>query len=328
MKIFFKLMILFLLIIISTEIYAYSVDDLDIINSFDIDLNHWDNFTCHISSPIFEIPKVNENNVSNLPPAGAYTIDDILSFPNIYIYNNNDNKIYCYLKDNKTSSVTGIYKWEYRGYINFDSGGNTLTYVYDNDNETWQFVSSISSGSIPHSSASFPDDNLYIIGGNTNIYDYTIKSGNYTGIPNNDYVLYTPEMSINLNPKIEFKVVQTGTRTGNVELIKKNWDSHIYYIKDVKSELERLQNDEILSRTHSRVKYYEGPISIEYGEYVLGLIFDNEGNVVYSNISDSVTLNYDSLLDNTHKLHLDKENEDTYYLSIHGYEERRLCKGI
>jgi len=123
------------------------------------------------------------------------------------------------------------------------------------------------------------------------------------------------------------KVVQTGTRTGHVEFTPVNWDSHMYYIKDDMDELVRLIAEEDLSIIHNKVKKYDGPIDIEYGEYVMGMLFENDGDTLcFSEISDTVTIDYDSLLDNTHKLYLDKENENIYYLSIHGYQDGDYIK--
>ena len=147
---------------------------------------------------------------------------------------------------------------------------------------------------------------------------------------NSNFICYTDktfsEILINSSefnrPSIDMKTVQTGTRTGHVEFTKKNWDSpHMYYVKDDMDELVRLLAEEELSVTHPQVKHYDGPIDVEYGEYVLGMLFDNNGNMVFSKISDSVTIDYDNLTETTHGLYLDKENEDTYYLSIHGYQD-------
>ena len=165
----------------------------------------------------------------------------------------------------------------------------------------------------------------------SNLYSFNVvptngitvaKSSNFICYTDNTFTDILIDSSIYNKPSIDMKTVQTGTRTGHVEFTKKNWDSpHMYYVKDDMDELVRLLAEEELSVTHPQVKHYDGPIDVEYGEYVLGMLFDNNGNMVFSKISDGVTINYDNLTDITHGLYLDKENEDTYYLSIHGYQD-------
>lgn len=124
-----------------------------------------------------------------------------------------------------------------------------------------------------------------------------------------------------VKPSIEINTVRTGVKTGYVEFTSKNWDSHMYYIKDDMDELVRLIAEEELSVIHPQVKHYDGPVDIEAGEYVMGILFDDDGEMIFSQISDGLEVNYDSVTDTSHHLYLDKENEDTYYLSIHGYKD-------
>lgn len=238
-----------------------------------------------------------------------FIADDINNYSKIYGINFNNNKLYCAvlpLFSKGGLPITYLCLTSKNGSLYCGTRGfSFIIYIYDFDNNSWSCNSwSTSLGSYFN----------YIIG-----FDNEVKIYDSTDLETAN-VLFDSADFIE-QPSIKLNTVRTGVKTGYVEFTPKNWDSHMYYIKDDMDELVRLIAEEELSVIHPQVKHYDGPVDIEAGEYVMGILFDNDGEMIFSQISDGLEVNYDSVTDTSHHLYLDKEDEDTYYLSIHGYED-------
>lgn len=242
-------------------------------------------------------------------PFNNFVEQDIDTYTKIYGVNFNNNKLYCAvlpLTEKGGLPINYLCLTGKNGSLYCGSKGSSFViYEYNFESDTWNYKS--------YSDSIFTWFNFCVgFDNELKIYDSTnISSAN---VLFHDGMYNTPE--------IELKTVRTGTKSGYVEFIPKYWNSpHMYYIKDDMDELVRLIAEEELSVIHPKVKYYDGPVDIEVGEFVMGMLFDDDGNMIFCEISDGIEVDYDVLYDKSHNLYLDKNDEDTYYLSIHGYQE-------
>lgn len=232
---------------------------------------------------------------------------DNTKYPNSIIYyfpkNNNDMVYHLY-------STT--YPTFYPKYSDFTSvSGMAGKLRYDYVEEQWYL------GLYP-----------YLYGNYTSIYDKVVDG--YYIIENNAFPIYDYNKNLIYEPvqppSINMEVNQTGSKTGHVTFTPENWTGDMYYIKDDMDELTRLIAEEELSPRHNRVEYYTGPITIDSGEYVMGMLFDETGTMIFSQISNTIEVDSDIMFDDTHRLRIDKSDLDTYYLFVHSPQEGDYIK--
>lgn len=265
-----------------------------------------------------EYDKLTSNNSINYNETDVFKSSEINSYSKVYVgVMYNYDRLYCMVLPKSTNleyNITSLYSntlGSASGKLSCGYDGSCFyIFEYDFDSKVWVF-DSVSNYNV------------------VNIDGFYMLLSSFIGF-DNDVIIYdsTDLDSANIiyehieeKPSIEINTVRTGVKTGYVEFTAKNWDSHMYYIKDDMDELVRLIAEEELSVIHPQVKHYDGPVDIEAGEYVMGILFDDDGEMIFSQISDGLEVNYDSVTDTSHHLYLDKEDEDTYYLSIHGYED-------